>query len=146
MPARAEETSGLIPIDPDVLVEIRASLRALESIPPQLQRLEDKLEMQQEIARDKELAMESRIVAIEKRLDYQDKAHQREIEEIREAHKREWREIRESNAQREREARAREAEQRKMRMAVVTAIIVFVIQALINAAGWLAPGGSTSIS
>lgn len=124
-------------IQPDMLVEIRASLKTLEAIPPALQRLEEKLERQQEATRDREREIENRVLSLEKSFEAKMEAVSREIQHVRQSQEREVQELRAIATKNEAEAKRRQADQRRIWATVGTALIVWLIQTILAASGFM---------
>ena len=119
-------------IQPDMLVEIRASLKTLEAVPAALQRLEEKLEKQQEATRDREREIETRVLSLEKSFEAKMEAVSREIQHVRDSQEREVSELRAIATKNEEEAKRRQADQRRIWITVATAMIIWTIQAILT--------------
>ena len=126
-------------IQPNMLVEIRASLKTLEAVPAALQRLEEKLEKQQEATRDREREIETRVLSLEKSFEAKMEAVSREIQHVRDSQEREVSELRTIATKNEEEAKRRQADQRRIWITVATAMIIWTIQAILTS-GILAEG------
>jgi len=119
-------------IQPDMLVEIRASLKTLEAVPAALQRLEEKLEKQQEATRDREREIETRVLSLEKSFEAKMEAVSREIQHVRDSQEREVSELRAIATKNEEEAKRRQADQRRIWITVATAMIIWLAQAILT--------------
>jgi len=119
-------------IQPNMLVEIRASLKTLEAVPAALQRLEEKLEKQQEATRDREREIETRVLSLEKSFEAKMEAVSREIQHVRDSQEREVSELRTIATKNEEEAKRRQADQRRSWITVATAMIIWTIQAILT--------------
>jgi len=119
-------------IQPNMLVEIRASLKTLEAVPAALQRLEEKLEKQQEATRDREREIETRVLSLEKSFEAKMEAVSREIQHVRDSQEREVSELRTIATKNEEEAKRRQADQRRIWITVATAMIIWTIQAILT--------------